>query len=291
MENSSISLPRKYHVVAYPAGWRWPVAGLFALSRLSLVVIALMLLLGWFISPPLLARLILFLALVPGLLVMLFRMLFAAECEVSADGLSLRRTGLMRRWRFTVRLTDIQTWTCWSVPAPGPGLSISLAGETGTRELVLETRHATSMLASLDHIGPAQPPEAAPAALAYCEARAASRLARWHWPVFKFGLFGLLPVLVVFRLHQNIMYGGLLGQYYLQGLGPWLSSLAYHWILVSIYLVLYAAFWRSWVELICWLGTRYAPARAGQLRAGGEILALTAYFAGIPAFIVWRSFF
>lgn len=291
MEHSSASLPSKYRVVAYPTGWRWPAAGLFALSRLSLVVIALMLLLGWFISPPLLVRLFLFLALFPGLMVMLFRMLFAAECEVSADGLSLRRTGLMRRRRFTVRLVDLQTWTGWSVPAPGPGLSIRLAGETGPRELMLETRHAAAMLAALDRIGPAKASVADPAARAYGEARAASRLARWHRPVFKFGLFGLLPVLVVFRLHQNIMYGGLFGQYYLQGPGPWLSSLAYHWIVYTIYLVLFAAFWRAWVELVCWLGARYAPGRAGLLRAGGEIMALAVYYAGIPAFIVWRSFY
>ncbi|MGY6587964.1 MAG: hypothetical protein ACXIUB_06690 [Wenzhouxiangella sp.] len=129
----------------------------------------------------------------------------------------------------------------------------------------------------------------ADASLPYARAKAQSRLARWHWPWFKFGVFGLFPVLVVFRLHQNVMYGGLLGQYYLHGLAPWLSSLAYYWIVYTIYLVLFAAFWRGWVELGCWAGARFLPARAGTFRRWGEALALVVYFIGIPAFIVWRS--
>lgn len=291
MNPQSPPLRKTFPLVFYPPGWRWPAGGLFVLSRVSLVVVALMLASGWFMSPPLLFRLVVLLALIPGLLTILLRKVFAAECETADGQLTIRRTGLYRRHtEESFKLAQVDSWSIWSLPSPGPGVSIRVQGPSVTRHLALETKRPNELIAVLTDCCTTRISAVQEATRTYGERKAGSRAARWHSPFVKFGLFGLLPFLVVFRLHQNIMYGGLFGQYHLFGPAPWLESLAYHWIIVTIYLVLYAAFWRAWVEAGCWLSARYMPSRAGVVRAWGEGLALTVYFAGIPAFIVWRSF-
>lgn len=278
-------------VVAYPPAWRISAAALFALSRASLAGMALVFVLGWVISPPLLVRLVFFLALLPGLAVVLIRAVFKARVLVREAGLSLRRTGLYRRGEvLELDRGAIRNVRAWTLPLPGPGFSLAVGSGGGSRPLALQTQNPSSLLDVLQAGSASGMPLAGQTALAYAAARSQSRLARWHQPLFKFGVFGLLPLFIVFRLHQNVMWGGLLGQYHLQGLAPYLSSLTYHWIMMLITLVLYAAFWRLWVELACWLSARRSPARAVRVRKWGEVLALTVYFAGIPAFIVWRSF-
>lgn len=278
-------------VVVYPPAWRVLAAALFALSRASLALIALVFVLGWVISPPLLVRLVFFLALIPGLAALLIRVLFRAGVRVHEAGLSLRRTGLYRRGEvLELNPADIRDVQVWTIPLPGSGVSFSLASDLGLRSFSLQADNASSLVDLLRPASASGLGSAEKRALAYAVARSESRLRRWHQSWFKFGVFGLFPLFVVFRLHQNVMWGGLLGQYHLQGLAPYLSSLAYHAIMMLITLVLYAAFWRLWVELACWLAARRSLVRAVKFRKWGEVFALTLYFAGIPAFIVWRSF-
>lgn len=278
-------------ILAYAPGWRMPMAILFALSRLSLVLIAMMMVIGWFISPPLLVRLVLFLAIMPGLLLYLLRWVFRAEARVQDGQIEVfRRAGLRRTQTLLIDSVQIRQQQVWTLPLPGPGLSLRLHQAAPIRALALEMRRSLGSLTAVLALGQASLSKAAQATLSYAEIKAASYWARWHWPLFKFGIFGLFPLWVLFRLHQNIMFGGLMGQYHLQGPGPWWSSLAYHWIMVTIYLVLYAAFWRCWAELICWLAARWAPGHAVTVRSWAEILLLSLYFLGIPGFIVWRSF-
>lgn len=290
MDSQTSSQSTRLKVVAYPTGLRYLAAALFAVSRLSLVAIAFMFFLGWVISPPLLVRLILFLSLIPAFALFLIKLALAADCEISHGLLELRRTALLRFAKSRAARLKIGSWRSWSLPIPGPGVLISAPAGAGKRSLALESKQLTALLAALDRSGPAAASSLAQAGRVFSEARACSRLLRWHSPILKFGVFGLLPVFLVFRVHQNVMYGGVLGQYYLHGLGPWLSSLSYHWIMVTIYLVLYAAFWRSWVEPVCWLGARFRPSRAAAVRAWGEAFALAVYFAGIPLFVIWRSY-
>lgn len=277
----------RFAAVAYPPGLRWLAAGLFVVSRLAPFGLALMFFLGWVISPPLLVRLILFLVVLPGLALWFLRRVFAVNVHLHDSAVTLDPCGWLAAWRKSLGSARVERWPAWSMPAPGVGARLQLTEPAGTRTLDLEPWRGADWPWSRCLAD--RPSRTAEASLTYAQAKARSRLARWHWPWFKFGVFGLFPVLVVFRLHQNIMYGGLLGQYHLQGLAPWLSSLAYHWILYTLYLVLFAAFWRGWVELACWLGARLMPARAGAFRGWGEALALAVYFLGIPAFIVWRS--
>ncbi len=278
---------QRFSAVAYPAGWRFIAAVLFLSSRLSPFLIAVAFFLGWVISPPLLVRLVLLLMLLPGMALWLLRRLFAVDCHWQGSSVALHQRGLLAIRRKRVNVVEVDQIEPWSLPLPAAGVNLPLVGGANTRRMALEVRGPGDGFWNLPF--PKPMPGLAEASLLYSRVRIGSRLARWHWPWFKFGVFGLFPVLVAFRLHQNIMYGGLFGQYYFQGLAPWLSSLAYHWIVYTIYLVLFAAFWRGWVELGCWAGARFLPARAGTFRRWGEALALAVYFIGIPAFIVWRS--
>lgn len=277
-------------VVAFPPAWRAVAAALLATSRLSLFLMALTFALGWVISPPLLVRLVLFLALIPGLAVVLIRRVFLAEVEAQGSGWVLRRLGLYRRGELlSLDRVGFDAVRPWMLPLPGPGLSLTAAAGAARLRLALQASHPSRLLDRLAMGQPSALPAHASAALDFAAARADSRLLRWHQPLLKFGLFGLLPLFVVFRLHQNVMWGGLLGQYHLQGLAPYLSSLAYHAIMMLMTLVLYAAFWRGLAELSCWLAALRWRSGARRARSLSEGFTLAIYYAGIPAFIVWRS--
>src|SRR5439155_1664298 len=53
----------------------------------------------------------------------------------------------------------------------------------------------------------------------YAHARARGAPRRWHHLLGRFAGFALLPTAVLFNAHQHIAYGGLVGEYYLLGLG------------------------------------------------------------------------
>lgn len=277
-------------VVAFPPAWRAVAGALLATSRASLFLMALAFALGWVISPPLLVRLILFLALIPGLAVVLIRRVFLAEVQAQGSGWSLRRLGLYRRGELlSLDRVGLDAVRPWMLPVPGAGFDLAVrAGEDQLR-LALQASKPSRMLEIIATGLPSSLPARSSAALGFAAARAESRLLRWHQPFLKFGVFGLLPLFVVFRLHQNVMWGGLLGQYHLQGLAPYLSSLAYHAIMMLMTLILYAAFWRGLVELCCWLAALRSPSGARRARSLAEGFTLAIYYAGIPAFIVWRS--
>src|SRR5206468_3785068 len=82
----------------------------------------------------------------------------------------------------------------------------------------------------------------------------------------------LLPTAVLFNAHQHITYGGVLGEYYLLGLGSYVRTFAVHWLTLTIYLVLYASVWRGLAEGTALLGACVAPARAAWVRRAAEIV-------------------
>jgi len=93
---------------------------------------------------------------------------------------------------------------------------------------------------------------------------------------------------VLFNAHQHIAYGGLLGEYYLLGLGSYVETFAVHWLTVTIYLVLYASVWRGVAEGGCLLAACVAPARAAGVRRAAEIGCRVAYYGGVPVLLVLR---
>ena len=107
-------------------------------------------------------------------------------------------------------------------------------------------------------------------------------------PLFKFPGFALLPTVVLFNAHQHIAYGGSLGQYYLEGLAPYLQTFAVYWATVCVYLVLYASVWRALAEPAAWLAARAGSSRAARTRRAVEIACGILYFVGVPAIVLAR---
>jgi hypothetical protein len=98
----------------------------------------------------------------------------------------------------------------------------------------------------------------------------------------------LLPTLILFNAHQFIAYGGTFGQYYLEGIGPYLTSFAEHWVTLVIYLVLYAAVWRGIAEALAMAAAFVGPPQAIATRRIVEIVCRIAYYGGVPLLVALR---
>lgn len=263
---------------------------LFAVSRASppLILGLLIFAPGAPILLPRLVRLLLTLSLLPGMAAALLRRVFAADASIGGPRVVLVRRGLYQRGqRIELDPASIERLEVWRVPLPGPGVSVWTASDSSGR-LDIHTDDLTTLLRPLEaRRNLAKRGESLPA-IAHADARRAIGLPRWYHLVGKYGLFPLLPTVVFFRLHQHIMYGGLLGQYYLEGLRPYLSTFAFHWIMVLIYVLMYASVWRVLAEGTSLAAAHIAPARALDVRRWSERAVRILYFGGVPALVALR---
>ncbi|HJQ85029.1 MAG TPA: hypothetical protein VKA21_13180, partial [Candidatus Binatia bacterium] len=106
--------------------------------------------------------------------------------------------------------------------------------------------------------------------------------------LLRFPVFALGPTALLFNVHQHIAYGGLLGQYYMLGLRPYLATFALYWGTVTVYLMLYASVWRGLAEPICFAAAAVAPSRAARVRRAAELVIRVLYYGGVPALLAWR---
>ncbi len=272
----------------YPIAWHLIAAVFYAVSRASLFAIMVMILIGFAISPPLLIRLILAFSLLPGMAAALIRFAFAVDVYIREGMLILHRRGLYRRgFKMTVDRGKTERIAPWRIPLPGPGISFRMFS-ADRRGYALQTNNPEKIMhaigseeeASAD--GPPRP------SIVYAQAKRIAGFSRWHHIFFKFGLFPLLPTIILFRLHQYVAHGGMFGQYYLHGLQAYLSTFAYYWIIVLIYLVLYASIWRALAEGASLLAAHYAPSRAVMVRRWSERGAMLLYYGGVPALMAMR---
>ena len=81
---------------------------------------------------------------------------------------------------------------------------------------------------------------------------------------------------------------GLLGEYYLLGLGSYVRTFAVHWLTLTIYLVLYASVWRGLAEGVALFAACAAPANAAGARRAVEIACQVAYYGGVPVLLLLR---
>jgi hypothetical protein len=266
--------------------YRWPTrlltGALAALSWVSLPL-AFLILLQWN-EPPLLharllfgARLILVLGVAPYLAARTLRGLCTARLRYEADALVVSGRFL----RVEIPRTAIERIRPWHLPLPGPGVWLVL--RSGRRFGYALEPHRTAALSAFD------PALAAPAlahpTLAYAAAREQVTW-RWYHVLVKFVAFPLIPGLLVFRLHQYILYGGPLGQYYLSGLRPYLETFAIMQGRTSMDCLLWASLWRAGAELLAFAAAWLAPRRAGAVRRAAEIVCTLGYYGGIVALIV-----
>lgn len=156
----------------------------------------------------------------------------------------------------------------WRFPLPAPGYRLLLKSG-GHLDLLLPARAARPLGAS--------------------ESGARERLAL-AWPtrsargaLLKFGLFPLVPALVVFRAYQVIGYGGLWGEYHFYGLGRWAFSLFAHWATTLAVVAAWAAVLRLAAEAASLLGALSGQRAAFIVRRWAEVAAGLAYYLAVPA--------
>jgi hypothetical protein len=283
--DESLARSDGYAARLWTPGLRALAGGLVALAGGSLVALGLA---GVFLDPrllepPLVFEILLIGAALPVLAAGWLGRSRAARVGVAGDRLTVTRAGR----RLEVESAALAAAAPWRIPLPGPGLRLR------ARDLVLELelRDPAPLLLALAAGGDASARRALRhPVVVYARARAAARRPSRVRPALKFLLFPLLPGAILWNLHQYIAYGGTLGQYRLEGLGPALRSFAVHAASAAVYCGLFASVWRAAGEAVALAGAVAAPRTAAALRRAVEVAAALAYYVGIPALLLARIF-
>jgi hypothetical protein len=230
------------------------------------------------ITPPILFVLVTVVSIVPALAAWLIARAGRADVEVGADALTLRRSRL-----------EIEFVEPWLIPLPGPGVSLRMrSGRRASYGIQLDdptaliARAPTGGGASRDAAERSQP------IVAWARARGANGRRAWPAMVGKFGLFALPVAAILFNAHQHIAYGGFWGQYYQEGLGPYLRTALVYYATIVVYLVLYASVLRTIGEAYALTSAHAAPASATHARRWTERFCTLAYYLGVPAMLALR---
>jgi apolipoprotein N-acyltransferase len=276
--------PRAASMSVLPPVARVFAAALRALSRASFPILLLALVRANDppLTPGVLARALVALALLPELAAWLVLRALAAEGRVESG--KLRLGGELQRVELPT--SAIERVEAWRLPLPSAGLSLRL--HSGTPLGVgLAAPEPAPLLAELERAGVAVPPSD-DANLAWATARSACPRRWWDHATAKLGLASLVPAAIAFNAHQHIAFGAFLGEYYLMGLRAWLTSAGSYWLASLLYLVLWAGCFRVAVELLTWLAAFAAPVRAGAVRRAVERTAALLYYASIPLLLALR---
>lgn len=268
---------------AYATVWRIAGGILVAVSRVSLPLIAIGVLTTDGPVPLIvLLRALAIGALLPAIAAWLIERACMVDVEVGATELVLHGRGM----RVEIPRTAMLDIRPWMVPLPGPGVALRL--RSGRRfSYGLQAADPTRLLAALADRGIVAAGESTRhPILVYAHAHSSVAAWRWYHLVAKFVLFALVPTAVWFNAHQHIAYGGLLGQYYLEGLGPYLQTFRISWSLAAIYLLLYASVWRAAAEGIALLVAWVAPTQSLRARRAVEIACRVVYYAGVPLLVL-----
>jgi hypothetical protein len=191
----------------------------------------------------------------------------------------------LRSERFEIPLASILAIRPLRLPLPGPGLRLVLASNRSfERRLVLPDPAA--LLTALGEALLSARSALAHPAVRFATARLTHGRRRWPYLVVKYGVIPLVLAILVFRLHQYIMYGGPFGQYHLLGLASYLRAFLVRWMGVLGGLVVYAGLVRFAVEALSFGGTYLVANHARGIRRAAEIVADIAYFVLIPAYVL-----
>ncbi len=253
------------------------VAGaLVAFAGAALPAVALAGLLGdpELLTPPVLVSTLLVFAVLPAAAAWAVQRAAAARITLDRERMTLERRDL----RVEVPRAAITRVAPWAVPLPGPGVTLALASPQR-----LAIADPTALLEALGQRAGRDHP-----VVVWAHARAQRPPWRWRHRLWKFVGFSFPVAAVLFRAHQWIAYGGTLGQWYMQGAGAWLRTLAVYWLVVAIDLVLWAALWRGVGEAAALAAAPIAPARAARVRWAVELACRVAYYAGVPALLAAR---
>jgi hypothetical protein len=272
--------PAGLRVCAYPPLLRIVAGAFVAVSGASLPAILVM----GMLSPvpvPLAAwvRALIALAAAPAVFAVLIRRALAVDVEVHETDLVVHGRGL----RLQVPATAIERVMPWTVPLPGPGFWLRM--RSGRRlSYGLQASDPSRILSALAEIAAVETARGAlrHPTLVYANAKRSSARWRWYHIMAKFVLFAFPPAAVWFNLTQHVTFGGLFGQYYLEGLGPYVKTFGIHWGLVMVYLILYASVWRGLAEAASLLAAWLAPGQATNVRWIAEVICRLVYYIGVP---------
>jgi apolipoprotein N-acyltransferase len=210
---------------------------------------------------------------------------FAARASIDGGALVLTRGAR----RLELALQDIVAVEPWRVPLPGPGVSLRLASGERWRHGLVHADPIALARALAAAVGGPVPSGRPSRAMAYAQARAATRCEPLGHPLVKFALLPLVLAIPAFRLHQHIAYGSAFGEYYTFGLKAYLTTFALWWAAWAIGVVLFAAALRAAIEAGTLVAALLRPARATETRRWLEHLGLAALYLGLPAWLAWRA--
>lgn len=279
-----------FEVHAYSLGARVAATALRLVSAANILSLAVLVLNGILTgaevaTPRIMVRNLTLFSFLPGLVVLLVRLLLRARVTIEPTQLVIRTRGA--RYEIPWESLASDGVRPWRLPWPEPGLVLRMrSGRLFRRRLALPD--PTPLLESLTQRALLAEAALAHPVVAYARARVLHGARRWWRPALKFGLFPLLPAVVMFRAHQYIAYGGTFGEYYLLGLKAYLKTFLGYWSTIASYLFLYAGIWRGFGEIAAFSLTWVTPPRARSMRRAVEITCGVAYYVGFPVLVLIR---
>ena len=259
--------------------WRLVTALLVATSLVTLPTYAVAVFALPPIPPLVMARSFALGTILPALIAGGIARVFAGTVEVVGDVLHLARADLA----IEVPAAVIQGARPWWIPLPRPGVSLRLGA--GRLPVAVALDDPSALLDRLAGAGVTVDATRRHPAVVYARTRR-----RWRIPatVGKFVGFGLLPTAVLFYTHQHIAYGGTFGQYYLEGLLPYLATFGAYWTTVVVLLASYASTWRALAEGAVGIAALFGDGSARAARRAAEIVCALAYYVGVPIVLALR---
>jgi len=255
---------------AYTPRLRAAAATLQAIALANLMELALRLLADTLLPQEveraplsLLVRRIFLFTLLPWLFWLVLRAFCSATLAVGDTGLCVRA-----QWgSIAVPRAALGAVRAFRVPLPEPGFTVAA-----------QKSSLSFSAGAAQALGASPSPDAA----------ARARMRFLHEPAVKLGLVPAALTAILFRLHQIITYGGLMGEAQLFGLRRWLNTLLGVALYSFCMLLVAAAALRVAVELAAIL-TGLLPARwAGRARLALEGGAAVLYYGGLAALLILR---
>jgi apolipoprotein N-acyltransferase len=270
----------------YSSVWRIVIAVLLSISAVTLFAILFRLSSSGAgpLNPLSLLRIASAGCVVPALAALLLRRLFSAALGVENESLVIRE----RHQTVEVPIRELESLEPWFLPVPAPGVNLRLSGGKRWRDGV-EIAAPSRLIEALSGTGlPSLNQLRWHPSVVFAEAKQAFHrrsVGRW---IAKFPLFALVPTLPLFRVHQVIAYGGAFGEYYQYGLKAYVSGFAVYWATLTVYLMVYGAILRAFVEALSFVSAHLTPAYASEVRRWSERAGAAFFFLGVPVLVILR---